>query len=440
MTTCTCDTHICSTSSDALNCSNTSGNGKAINASSNNSGGPTVQAVNTGTAWNSNGVYASTSSTTAACIWGEGGAIGVHGKCYSSTGKGVFAENGSSGYGLYASSNGGYGVYVAGSTGASAHISSPSNSSNTLELDASHGGVGLYVTGNTTGTLGTIYCGMNSSTAAAIYAYNSSSSWPTSGAGVVGQSDNGTGVSGTAWGIATLGSPTGYGVSGIGNGTGIFAQTNLGSYDPNNDTNRFGYAVQAQTHCPSGKTDMGVGVYASGGTSTTGYAGYFNGRLYANYIMKGGGGFTIDHPLDPDNHFLNHGFVEAPEMSNLYKGQTVLDAKGQAVIDMPDYFMAMNKDAIVTLTSRSGAMPNLWADGDPCVDGKFTIKEGTPGGRVAWFVMAVRNDAYVKEYGMPTKQEKKSHEKGLLMHPELHGYGEEKKMNSDNMIKNMGAK
>jgi hypothetical protein len=409
MTTCTCDTHTCSTSADALTCTNTSGSGRAIYTTSSNNAGPTLQANNSGTNWNSNGIYASTSSTSAACIWGEGGGIGVHGKCYSSSGKGVFAENGSSGYGLYASSN----------TGISAFIASPTNTANALEVHGDHGGSSIYAIGNGGSVV-----------------YSNSTS---TGAAIRGDSDYGNGITANAWGISPLGSPGGYAVSAVANNIGIFAQTTLGNYDPNNDTNRFGYAIQAMTHCPSGKIDYGTGVYALGGTSTTGYAGYFGGRLYANYIMKGGGGFTIDHPLDPDNHFLNHGFVEAPEMSNLYKGQVELDNAGQSVVNLPDYFMVMNKDAAITLTPRTGAMPNLWADGDPCVDGKFIVKDGIPGGRVDWFVMAVRNDPYTKKYGIATKQEKRPHEKGLLINPELHGCGEEKRLNSKNMIKNMGA-
>ena len=52
-------------------------------------------------------------------------------------------------------------------------------------------------------------------------------------------------------------------------------------------------------------------------------------------ISKGSGTFKIDHPLDPENKYLYHSFVESPDMMNVYNGNAVLDNPGQVanVID-----------------------------------------------------------------------------------------------------------
>ncbi len=53
-------------------------------------------------------------------------------------------------------------------------------------------------------------------------------------------------------------------------------------------------------------------------------------------ISKGGGSFKIDHPLDPENKYLYHSFVESPDMMNIYNGNAVTDGRGYATIALPD--------------------------------------------------------------------------------------------------------
>jgi hypothetical protein len=76
-------------------------------------------------------------------------------------------------------------------------------------------------------------------------------------------------------------------------------------------------------------------------------------------ITKGGGGFKIDHPLDPTNKHLWHSFVESPDMKNIYDGVTILDERGEAVVELPDWFEALNRDFRYQLTAICGAAPNL---------------------------------------------------------------------------------
>jgi hypothetical protein len=60
----------------------------------------------------------------------------------------------------------------------------------------------------------------------------------------------------------------------------------------------------------SGGTGTNTGVYGYAEGYGTNYAGYFSGDVkVTGYLFKDGGGFQIDHPLDPANMYLNHSFV-----------------------------------------------------------------------------------------------------------------------------------
>ena len=60
--------------------------------------------------------------------------------------------------------------------------------------------------------------------------------------------------------------------------------------------------------------------------------------------MKFGGSFRIDDPLDPENKTLSHSFVESPDMMNVYNGLVDLDQDGQAWVELPEWFEALNRD------------------------------------------------------------------------------------------------
>jgi hypothetical protein len=57
-------------------------------------------------------------------------------------------------------------------------------------------------------------------------------------------------------------------------------------------------------------------------------------------VEKSGGGFKIDHPLEPANKHLRHSFVESPEMKNVYDGVVTLDETGAMVVELPEWFEA----------------------------------------------------------------------------------------------------
>jgi hypothetical protein len=141
-------------------------------------------------------------------------------------------------------------------------------------------------------------------------------------------------------------------------------------------------------------------------------------------ISKGGGSFKIDHPLDPANKYLYHSFVESPDMMNIYNGVIVLDANGEAVVDLPDWFEALNRDFRYQLTAVGAPGPNLYI-AEEVASNHFKIAGGKPGSKVSWQLTGIRQDAYANAHRIPTEEEKPPHEQGHYLHPELFGAGPE---------------
>ena len=141
-------------------------------------------------------------------------------------------------------------------------------------------------------------------------------------------------------------------------------------------------------------------------------------------ISKGGGSFKIDHPLDPANKYLYHSFVESPDMMNIYNGVIALDANGEAVVDLPDWFEALNRDFRYQLTAVGAPGPNLYI-AEEVASNHFKIAGGKPGSKVSWQVTGIRQDAYANAHRIPTEEEKPLHEQGHYLHPELFGAGPE---------------
>jgi hypothetical protein len=162
----------------------------------------------------------------------------------------------------------------------------------------------------------------------------------------------------------------------------------------------------------------GAGILAIGGTGgagttaagSTGPAGVFNGT-----VSKTAGTFKIDHPLDPDNKFLYHSFVESPDMMNIYNGIVVLNDKGEATVELPSYFEALNMDPRYQLTCVGGFAPVYVSE--EIHGNRFAIAGGKPGLKVSWQVTGIRQDAYAKAHRIVPEVAKSPTEKGKLLHP-----------------------
>jgi hypothetical protein len=142
-------------------------------------------------------------------------------------------------------------------------------------------------------------------------------------------------------------------------------------------------------------------------------------------LSKGGGSFKIDHPLDPENKYLYHSFVESPDMMNVYNGNAITDADGYATITLPDYFEALNRDFRYQLTviDESDEVDMvLWAKVVKKIAGnQFTLRTSRGGLEVSWQVTGIRKDAWAEKNRIPNSVDKVGAEKGRYLHPEAFG-------------------
>ena len=188
-----------------------------------------------------------------------------------------------------------------------------------------------------------------------------------------------------------------------------------------------------------GYSYSGTGV--SGGSST-GYAAYLEGKVFIKGpLEKPGGKFKIDHPLDPANKYLSHSFVESPDMKNVYDGTVVLDNKGEAEIQLPDWFAALNKDFRYQLTAIGAPGPNLYiaeeifdgvtnysnsSSNDKNNNSRFRIAGGTLGMKVSWQVTGIRKDPWANANRILVEEDKPAKEQGYYIYPDLYSQPEEK--------------
>ena len=136
-------------------------------------------------------------------------------------------------------------------------------------------------------------------------------------------------------------------------------------------------------------------------------------------LVKGGGAFKIDHPLDPKNKYLYHSFVESPEMMNIYNGNVVTDAEGFATVELPDWFESLNRDFRYQLTVIGTFAQAIVAK--EIHDGAFVIQTDQPDVKVSWQLTGVRQDAWANANRIPLEQDKPASESGKYLHPAAFG-------------------
>jgi hypothetical protein len=170
-----------------------------------------------------------------------------------------------------------------------------------------------------------------------------------------------------------------------------------------------------------------VGVNNAGGQ-----AGYFAGNVaITGNLSKGGGSFKIDDPIAPAEKYLSHSFVESPDMMNIYNGTVILNAHGQAVIELPAWFGALNRDYRYQLTAIGRSGPGLYV-AEEVQENHFKIAGGKPGLKVSWQVTGIRQDAWANAHRIPTEEEKPPSEQGHYLHPELFGATDDKRISVGN--------
>ena len=315
------------------------------------------------------GVYGTTASTTGTGVYGSGG-VGVEGTAlfccnYAAIFNGYTAP-------LNSGNGGGPGVVIYGGAG----------DQNAL---GTSGGTGLVVYGGA--------------------AYNNYS-----------ESVGGNGVE------ATGGVGTQYYADGIG---GVFTGANAAAFGDGLDA--YGgsgngiVAVAGDGPTANGFYGPdGIDAYASTNSDGIPYAGYFTGNVNVTGTLTAATkDFKIDHPLDPANKYLVHASIESSEMVNIYSGNVVTDGDGNATVQMPKWFGALNTDFRYQLTPIGQFAQAIVST--EITNNQFTIRTDKPNVKVSWQVTGVRQDAYAKAHPLVVEQAKEAGLQGHYLNPEAFG-------------------
>ena len=160
-----------------------------------------------------------------------------------------------------------------------------------------------------------------------------------------------------------------------------------------------GRAIQAEMNSTTSSADA---LYArSTSAHPDSFAGYFSGDVrvtgdlaVGGTVSKGGGAFRINHPLSPATRYLQHSFVESPDMKNIYDGVVQTDGRGYATVRLPRWFQALNGKFRYQLTTiRSFARAIVWRE---MRRNSFVIRTQRPRVKVSWQVTGIRHDAWAK--------------------------------------------
>jgi hypothetical protein len=296
--------------------------------------------------------------------------------------------------------------------GTSNTILSTSSSVVAFELLQNGPGTGLmgYATAASGGTRG-VYGRSNSPNGDGVQARNAGAAgtgaamraFGGNNIGLVATSDTTTGVQGI--------STSSYGVLGQSNesqGTGIYGNA------PGTSADNYGVYGRSESF-------YGYGVYGSGPN----FAGYFAGNVtVTNNIAAASASasiksFRIDHPLDPANQTLMHSCVESNERKLVYDGVMTTDARGEASIELPAYFGALNADVRYQLTVIGSFAQAIVKT--EIKNNRFVIASSDPKTKVCWQVTGIRQDAYAKAHPLVVEAAKTGKERGKYFNPIEHG-------------------
>jgi hypothetical protein len=211
----------------------------------------------------------------------------------------------------------------------------------------------------------------------------------------------------------------------------------------------YGYAVYGHAGAASGPTfgvygtvDSDTGVGASGiatsgsganigvygeTVSPTGHGVYSYGNAHVEgnldvvgTISAGTKDFRIDHPHDPANKFLSHSCVESDARRTVYDGAVTLDGRGEATVNLPSWFDALNGQTRIQLTPIGPTERIVYVKSEVS-NNRFAVAGGAPGQKIYWQVTGIRHDAYAKAHPLAVEAAKTGTEKGRYLHPEVYG-------------------
>lgn len=391
------------------------------------------------------GVYGVSTNTNDHGVFGMANnganAAGVFGQ--STSGRGVYgittALDADGVYGV--SSNGINAVGVRGLSNSNTGVmgsSSANNGEGVVGTSAGVGGDGVYGTSYGADGNGVSGVANNGTNAVGVNGYSSSgtgvsgASGAANGIGVYGEANTGGnaqgvyGFSSSAFGVRGITTAVNgrsiYGHTSAATATGIFGFSNsyVGTYGSSTSSiGVMGFSTTGDgVHGVSSNGGDGIYGFAGGG----GRAGYFSG----NVVVTGAccaaaeGTFKIDHPLDPENKYLYHAAVESSELKNIYDGVATLDNNGEANVQLPEWFEALNSDYRYQFAPIGAPMPDLYVAKE-IESNHFKIAGGKAGMKVSWQVTGIRQDAYAQAHPVQVEEAKSGEEQGKYLHPEESG-------------------
>jgi hypothetical protein len=246
---------------------------------------------------------------------------------------------------------------------------------------------------------------------------------------------NCTGVSGRAqaapgvFGFA-VNAPGVYGSST--NEIGVQGAGNPGVYG--SSTSTFGTGMEGVGYGTSGHGVVGTALADSGNAGgiygaaifSSAFAGYFEGKVHATGGITGptAAGIRIDHPLEPADKVLLHSAVTSDDALTIYAGTVTTDGQGEATVELPAWFEALNTDLRYQLTvigSFAQAMVKREVKNN-----RFTIATSEPATKVSWQLTGVRHDAYARAHPRTVESVKTGAERNTYLNPVEHGQPESK--------------
>jgi hypothetical protein len=393
--------------------------------------------------------------TECICTSGNASVPGVLGENSAEGGRGVVGNGvGATGIGVLGQNDLGVAVYgnSRAGTGIVGESQQPSGQG-VLGENRAEGGRGVVGNGFTATGIGVL--GQNGA-GVGVYGNGVTGIWGEStrgGAGVSGSTTSS--VNDSVAGVSGNNTGDGYAVLGKG-GVGVRGEGSVwNGVEGINTSGGVGFGVYGDGG-PSGAGVAGTSNHGPGvaGDSVSGAAGYFgNGWVYvlgditvagiiyntflAEYLHAiineldgccgsgngggaGSGNFLIDHPLDPANRLLSHVPVKCPELKNLYDGVATLDANGEAVVQLPPWFRALNSAFRYQLTAVGAPAPNLHVV-EQAGANSFKISGGTRGMQVCWQATGVRQDPEAKAHPLNVEKDKAPNERGYYVHPLPYG-------------------
>ncbi len=163
-----------------------------------------------------------------------------------------------------------------------------------------------------------------------------------------------------------------------------------------------------------------IGVYGYAANGGTNYAGYFSGDiLVLGDIDAATVTIKRDHPLDPANQYLTQWAVESAEMTSVLNGNVVLDAGGEAAVEIPGWFEGTTRDHRYQLTCVGGFAPVYVVE--QVARGVLRIAGGEPGMTISWQVTGVRNDPLAQSERAAVESRKPAGELGKYRDPAVYG-------------------